>query len=98
MSMFDAFVVCDLVHNTSEGREGSKVLRVTGTQCEANMMPYLGSNRLTPCLCASFLDLHQSFGFSQILGSYFTTSGAYAKILPVHTCVLNPSVYFVFSN
>ena len=65
MSMFDAFVVCDLVHNTSGSRERSKVLRVTGTQCEANMIPYLGSNRLTPCLCASFLDLPPSFGFSQ---------------------------------
>ena len=65
MCMFDAFVVCDLVHNTSGSRERSKVLRVTGTQCEANMIPYLGSNRLTPCLCASFLDLPPSFGFSQ---------------------------------
>ena len=64
MSMFDAFVVCDLVHNTSGSRERSKVLRVTGTQCEANMIPYLGSDRLTPCLYASFLDLPPSFGFS----------------------------------
>ena len=45
---------------------------------------YLESDRLTPCLFSFlFLD-HTTRDVIPIFGHHFTTSGAYAKILPVH--------------